>query len=199
MPSENFTPNNVWGSTPPAGTTEELTLPSGQTCAARKVSIEKLIESGILMEADSLTALMADHTVQSKPNGPNGPVVAKVDENALLTDPEGMKAIIGLCEKAMPGIVVSPPVALHYRTVVVGKTTVQRNLNDDERAELLAGQPGLIFTDQIDFMDKMFLFDWSAGGLKAMTPFREGSADGLGTVANVARPKKPSKRASRNK
>lgn len=199
MPSSDFTPNGVWASTPAAGTTEELTLPSGQTCAAKRVTVEKMIEAGILNDTDALTATVSQHTTIKKSNGPNGPASKELDEDKLLRDPEAIKAVVKLCDKAMPSIVVSPGVALHFEEITVGKTTVIRPLDDDQRALLRADRPGLVFTDQIDFTDKMFLFDWAVGGLKAMQSFRGESTDAVGSLANGSKPKNKAKRAPRNK
>lgn len=178
MPSDNFTPNDVWASASPEGVTEELTLPSGQTCAARKMSIQSMIEAGILAESDALTAQVTKHTkkvrVASGPgatrSGKSTPPVreqiTKLDENSLLKDPESMTALIGLMDRALPHIVVSPVVVLHYTSRKVGKTTVTKRIEPEDR------ESGKVYTDQINFMDKVELFNWASGGLGAMLQFR---------------------------
>jgi hypothetical protein len=201
MPSSDFTPNNVWGTAEPVGAAHELTLPSGQTCQARKIGMEGLLEMGILDQADSLTAIAEKYTSSKKVGGPDGPTVAETNDAALLADPAALKAVIGLADRAMPVIVVSPPVALHYSERVVGKTKVTKLLTEDDRVKIREerNQPGLIFTDQIDFADKMHLFDWASGGLKGLTSFRGESTADVGVVgAKPSRPK-PTKRASRNR
>src|ERR1041385_3679666 len=162
MPStESFVPNQVWGSTTPTGGEEELTLPSGQTCRAKKMSIEGMIEAGVLADADALTATVNKHVrkVKGAKKKPDGNEINTV---ALLKDPNAMKAMVGMLDRAIPHIVVSPSVRIHYSDVTVGKTTVTKVVAAEDRA------PGFIYTDQIDFVDKMFLFDWAAGGLQAM-------------------------------
>lgn len=201
MPSQEFTPNTVWGSNEPVAGHHELTLPSGQTCRAKKIGMEGLLEMGILDQADSLTAMAERFTKTEQKSGPNGPATAKVDEGAILADPGALKAIISLVDRALPIIVLSPPVALHYKEQVVGKTKVTKMLDDRERAEMreARNQLDLVFTDQVGFEDKMFLFDWAAGGLSSLVPFRrESSANVLG-VDDVPRLSRPTKRPSRRK
>lgn len=165
MPSSEFVPTNVWASNSAAGQTEELILESGQTCLAKKMSIDGMIESGMLAEADALTAQMTKYTRKVK--GGKKADGVEIDEAALLRDSSGIQAMVALMDKALPHIVISPVVRLHYTETKVGKTTVTKTIPLDEREE------GVIYTDQVDFADKAELFNWAAGGLAAMLQFRK--------------------------
>lgn len=191
MPSTEFTPNNVWASTPAESIGEELTLPSGQTCLAKRIGMEGLIEMGILEQVDSLTAMVEQHTRTIKKNGPQGPAHTEVDEKAMMADPGALKSVIGLADRAMPVIVISPVVKLHFTEETVGKTKVTKMIPAADRVE------GVVYTDQINLEDKMFLFEWSSGGLKSfLGPSGEPPAN-VGTVGPVPKAKKPTKRTSR--
>lgn len=198
MPSENFTPNNVWGSTAPEGSEEELTLPSGQTCRAKKVTVTSMIEAGILNNADSLTAMVDQYTRKVK-GGKGVADGTPIVDNKILGDSKALKMMIEMADRSLPEIVISPPVHLHFSEQVIGKTTVTKKLNDDQRAVIRAATPGVIFTDQIDLEDKMELFEWGVGGLKAFSSFREGPTTDVGDVVPVVGPAKPTKRRSRAK
>lgn len=171
MPSD-FKPNNVWGKSKPEG--EELTLSSGQTCLARKMSIESMIQAGMLAEADALTASVTKYTKKVKGGKPtkaakNGAPTAQaieLDEHKFLSDPEALKSMIGLMDRALPHIVISPVVHLHYTEKTVGKTKVTKRIPEEDRIE------GIVYTDQIDFGDKVELFNFAAGGLGSMLAFR---------------------------
>lgn len=193
MPS---THNKVWGSTTPESSSgvHELTAPSGQTCSARKMTIDRLMSSGILTKSDSLTALVTQY-IDGK--GPKKAIDEATIMKTLMTDDTGLEAIFDLCDRALPSIVVSPPVSLHYADVTVGKTTIQRDLTPEQRAEILAVSPDTVFTDQIEFEDKMFLFEWATGGIGQAAAFRGGSANGMGTVAHGPQPPRKAKRARR--
>jgi hypothetical protein len=192
MPSD-FTPNNVWGQALPEGTEQEITTPTGQTCRAKKMTIESMIEMGLLVEADAITALVSKHIrkVKGAKGKPDGQVL---DEKAVLGDPAALQSIIGLTDRVLPYVVVSPPVTLHYTTQTVGKTTVTKKLTDEQREEILSEVPGTVFTDQIGLEDKMFLFDWAAGGLQAMTNFRGGPSADVAGVVPLPKPKNKTKR-----
>jgi hypothetical protein len=195
MPSE-FIPNNVWGTTPTGPVTEELTLPSGQKCLAKRVGLEEMMEFGLLNEVDSLTAIVSRYTrnVKGGNKKPDGPEI----DTRIMGDPEAVKTMFKVADKALPAIVVSPPVALHFKEVTVGKTVVTKALTDIERAELTSKTVGLIFTDQIGMDDKFHLFEWGLGGLDAFARFREGPSGNVGDVADVAKLAKSTKRSPRH-
>jgi len=200
MPPTNFIPNDVWGSTTPAGSSEELTLPSGQTCLARKMGMEGLLESGILAEADSLTGLVNEKHIR-KVRGAKG--VAdhdEVDGAALMKDPGAFKAIITVADRALPTILVSPKVTLHYTEQTVGKTTVTKALTDKQREKIReeSDEP-VVFTDQIGLEDKMFLFEWAIGSLGDLASFRRGSSNDVGGVDDGAVVPRKAKRRPRNR
>lgn len=172
--SQPFAPNSVWADAIPIGTEEELTTPTGQTCRARKMSIEGMITAGILTDADALTSTVAKHSrkVKGAKNKADG---TELDEMSLMKDPEAITTLVMLMDRALPHIVVSPVVKLHFTETTVGKTKVTKKISPEERAEIRENNPGqvIVFTDQIDFADKMWLFDWAAGGLGAMLTFRQ--------------------------
>jgi hypothetical protein len=196
MPSD-FTPNNVWGSNPSEGSEEELTLPSGQTCRARKVTITSLIEAGIMNEADSLTAMVDQHTRKIK----GGKVAdgTPVLDQSILRDSSAISAMIMMADRALPSIVVSPPVSLHFTETVVGRTKVTKKIPESERNAMRLVQPGLVFTDQIDLEDKMHLFEWGVGGLKAFSSFRADTPSDVGDLVPREGGKGPAKRRPRNR
>lgn len=193
MPSD-FNPNNVWGSNAALAGEEELTTPSGQTCRAKRFDITDLISAGVLDQADSLTALVQGHLTNVGKGG-----AQEVDPMSLLQDPNALRSMMSLLDKSMPHIVVSPKVLTHFNEITVGKTKVQKPLNEDQRAEMLATFPGAIFTDQIDFNDRMWLFNWATGGLQAMATFRDGSPAAVAGVVHGGKAKAKAKRVRRGR
>jgi hypothetical protein len=188
MPSE-FTPNNVWGSTTAEGVESELTLPSGQTCRARRVTIESLLTGGVLNDVDTLTATVAQYTEKVRPGGKLKKANAPIEIDAsILSDSATMTAMILMVDKCVPSIVVSPSVLLHFTERTVGKTTVRKVIAEEDRT------PGAIYTDQIDLVDKFELFEWGVGGLKAFQSFRGEPTTDVGRVVPVAKSGKASKR-----
>lgn len=54
----------------------------------------------------------------------------------------------------------------------------------------------LLYTDEVDDEDKMFLFQWSIGGTSDLERFRQEAAADLATLAQGSGGKSPAKRAS---
>jgi hypothetical protein len=179
MPSEDFSPNSVWASTDASGSEHELTTPTGQTCRARKMSIESMIAAGLLVEADAITAAVSKHMVKAKSRkkGPTPPKNAEpaIDVPSLMKDPKAIGDLVSMLDKIIPHVVVSPIVKPHWKEQTVGKTTVRKMLTEEDRKDILDEHPDkvVVFTDQIGLEDKMWLFDWSAGGLGTMLAFRK--------------------------
>lgn len=195
MPSSNdqtFTPNNVWASAPIDGVQEELIMPSGQTCRARRISVQAVIETGMIGQLDSLTATVDSYTRKVK-GGKGVPDGSVVMSDKLLGDTEALNLIIGAVDQIIPHVVVSPNVKLHYTQVKVGETVVTKLIKAEDR------QPGQVYTDMIDFTDKMFLFEWSVGGLAGLTSFRGETHGDVGDVELGQGPRGKAKRRNRNR
>jgi hypothetical protein len=173
---EQFTPNNVWASATPEGAEEELTLPSGQTCRARRMSIEGVIQSGLVEELDGLTATVDKYTREVK-GGKGVPDGTPVISDDLLSDTSALTSIMKVVDALIPHIVVSPNVVPHWTERVVGKTKVWKAIPIADR------EIGKIYTDMIGLDDKMHLFDWALGGLAAFSSFRGESGSNVGNVA----------------
>jgi hypothetical protein len=198
MPSsENTTVNNVWGSNAPEGAEETITLASGQTCVAKKVTIESMIEAGILDQVDSLTATVDRYTRKVK----GGKVAdgTPVLDPQIMQDGSALKLMITMADRALPHIVVNPPVALHFSEKTVGQTKVTKKLSEADRQEMRNAQPNLVFTDQIGLEDKMELFQWAMGGMEAFQSFRDEPTTDVGGVVHVARPARAPQRRTRSK
>lgn len=178
-----FTPNNVWGQKP-VDDTMELTVPSGQTCTARRIGLDALMEAGILGEADTLTGIV-DRKHVRRVRGANG--VADhddIDADSVMKDPEALKAVMVLADKAVPHIVVEPKVVCHW-------DDKGQSIPVERRVE------GVIYTDMIGFEDKMFLFDFGVGGSSDVARFRERSEAALAGVGDVQAVPMPTERTDR--
>lgn len=203
--TDDFVVNNVWATNSPAGTGEKVTCPSGQTVVARKMGIDGMLESGILMGIESLAGLVMEGPVaagQAKLQGYKKPAkqqAAVVDEADMLrkvmADPDMLKNLITMADRAVPHIVLEPRVDSHQINIA-GKPHMR---------SATQREPGVIYTDQISFEDKMFLFTWSTGmddeegGTEPLAEFREGSGDAVDAVGAESGVPLPTKRAGRKR
>jgi len=183
MPPTN---NNVWSSNVPTGAVENITLPSGQTCDARKIGMEGLIVAGVMEEADSLSVLV-DTKHLRKVRGAKGRVDGtEIDPGALMRDGKALAGMTSMVDKCLPLIVADPPVSYHLDGDGLPIPVNQRK----------AGQ---VYTDQIDMLDKFELFTWSVGSLGDLESFRKQTAPDVAGVGDGQAVPRPSKRAARTR
>ena len=154
-PNSKYAPTS-WGNGG-AGSMEDLVVPSGQTCLVRRPGVEGLIKTGVLKNVDSLTAIINEKHIK-RVEGKETLDVKSLDEAAVET-------IMDTVDKIVAFAVVQPPV---FRTP-----------ND-----VTARRPGVIYTDMIDTMDKMFIFNFVVGGTRDLESFRSEFYELLGTVAD---------------
>lgn len=188
-PANESAPNNVWGTSAPSTQTEFLTLPSGQTAYANRLGMEGLLMAGVLGQADSLTAYVGKEHVQRVRGAKGQPDGEKVNASSVMRDPEALRSIVKLVDMATPHIVSNPVVHLHF-TVRDDDTTLIIPMAERDKA--------LIYTDQISFDDKMFLFNFAIGGTRDLQRFREESAAAVAGVEDVPGVPRPPVRLSRS-
>lgn len=164
MPSTNV--NNVWGSK----THEyELEVPSGQVCLIKKVDPQQLVAMGVIDQVDVLTKLVdTKHVkrVKGKPQStPN-----KVDVAALSKNPQAIVDILALSDKVVEAVILKPNVK---RPIVRDEHGQPKFFNGKEiplpYEDRVEGQ---IYTDMIDSMDRMFIFQRAVGGDIDLATFR---------------------------
>jgi hypothetical protein len=171
------TVNNVWATEAARPDTEFITLPSGQTCKARRLGLQGVMEAGLIGDADTLTQYVGREFVRKVRGAKDRPDGEEIDARAVANNPEALKRIIKLVDRCTPLIVVEPEVRLHMTI----------NPDDPEDTKMIPPalrEPGVIYTDVIGFEDKMFLFNLAMGGMANASRFREQSEAALGRVAD---------------
>lgn len=140
---------------------EDLRLPSGQLCLARKIGVEGLLKTGIVHDIDPLMGMVQMH--QARVDG-------KQDESAqtkmatdLLKDQEKMASLFHMMDRIVCAVSVKPEVKMTPNDVTRRKD-------------------GVIYTDMIDIKDKMFIMSWAMGGADGLVSFREQFEESVGGV-----------------
>lgn len=148
---------------------EEVKLPSGEVALLKRPGPAAFLTEGLL--PDSLTPI-----VMKAVNTGRGLPPEKVSEWAQ--DPQKIGEMIGAMDKMLLIAVVQPPVMYHKRDVVddEGKKTGEEDIPYDERDE------NYIYTDEVDFEDKSFIFNFAVGGTRDLERFREEQRSGVGDV-----------------
>lgn len=191
MPPTNEQPqvvNNVWG-TSNLGKRVFLTLPSGQTCWARVIGLQGVLETGVMGEADSLSAFVGREYIRKVRGAKGRPDGEEVDAAKLMKSPETLQKIVKMVDGLTPHVVVEPSIKCHYEVLNPGTDKEDtRMIPPEERAE------GQVYTDMIGLEDKMFLFNFAMSAVQSAETFREESASALGDLDDgegVSVPTKP--------
>lgn len=150
-----------WGADPYL----DLTVPSGQLCQVKRVNPRVLVALGLVDSVDPLTALVDVKHIKRVGSGPTQ--TREIDEKSLMSDPRALVNLLDIADKLCEAIIVQPPIKRPIR-LVDGK---EFDLQPHERVE------GVIYTDMVDEMDKMFVFSWALGGSTDLEQFRERSEE----------------------
>lgn len=160
-PNSKYRPD-AWASGGIGGM-EDVTVPSGQLCLVRRPGMEGLMKAGVLHNVDSLSQIVNEKHLKRV----NGKPVDEIDMSSLMQDSEGMDEVMNVIDKVICHCVVQP--VLH------------RAPNDVTNRKV-----GVIYTDMVDLVDKMFLFNYVVGGTRDLESFRNGLQSVVGGVETGA-------------
>lgn len=173
MSDSKYAPS-VWGKPQ----YEDLEVPSGQLCQVRLPGVQQLIAAGVIDSADTLTTLVDEKHIKRVQGKTSGRAPQKeINTQSLMRDPENLKKLFTVIDKVCIHMVVQPTVKSALREVEQdGKTDIQV-IPVTEREE------NVVYTDQIDMLDKMFIFQYAVGGGTDLDSFREQFQQAVGSVA----------------
>lgn len=149
---------------------EDLELPSGNVALVKRPGPAAIMSQGLL--PDELTAIVQKAIRSGKGLPPE-------KQAELVNDPEKVSAMLDGMDKMMEIVVLEPKVRYHKIEILddgepTGKWEV---LPEDERNE-----EEFIYTDEVDFEDKMFIFNFAVGGTRDHARFREELSSGVGDL-----------------
>jgi len=193
MPSQNDYQATAWGKPKEY----DFTCPSGQKCLLRKIDPFDLLAAELLDKLDFVTSVvMNKHVANAKMSnvdrikaqraarekGDASELAAAKEMAAaeLINDPKKLKDFQEVMESVMLFAVVAPKLTLPPA-------------KDEDR------QDGEIYTDTVDFQDKMAIFSKVMEGVNVAERFRERSEELVAAVASEPGVRKPAQRRSRAK
>jgi hypothetical protein len=127
----------------------EITCPSGQKCLAHQLTIERLMEMGLLEAINSLSGIVEQEMIP-RTGAPN------VDMTKLLSDAPKLLQVMSLVNEVVVEAVDAPEV---HPVPPSGEARV----------------PGLVYIDSIGMVDRFAIFSEVTGGLGDLAAFRPGS------------------------
>lgn len=149
---------------------EEVELPSGNVALIRRPGLPELMANNIF--PDSLTGI-AQRAVDQGKSGKNPKLAELESEKAMrdvMGDPQKMADMMDVFDRATSMCVVEPK-CVYYKDE-------QGNPRDSAAREVLAHELGyeaaedVIWSDEVDLSDKLFIFQFVVGGTRDLERFR---------------------------
>jgi hypothetical protein len=147
----------------------ELELPSGNVCRVRRPGLPKLLSEGVL--PDMLMPL-AENAIKTGESGvaPTDAEAQKMIAEAFQGKEGAMEATFDAAARITAACVLEPAVAYHRRLRENGDGDPNKpeweDIPEDKR------DPNVLYTDEVDFMDQMYIFQYVVGGSKDLEQFR---------------------------
>lgn len=169
----------------------DLECPSGQRCQVRRPGVTGLVKAGVLDSIDSLSAIVKTEHIDRVEQGKD-PHVSQQEIAELARNKEGLLKAVDLAARVAVYVVTQPklspvPFVLNpvtkepeldddMRPIEVPIEDRQRSRFDPETNETLP----IIYVDQVDLMDQMFILQFVVGGVTDLESFRTGIAEAVG-------------------
>lgn len=155
-----------------ASVEEDLELPSGNTARVKRVQLPKLIATGAF--PDALTTMAQGHVDEGKGKAPKKKAMSVED---MIADPSKLQLMFDAFDRITAAVVIEPKVLYHCYVdgdEIPEGYSVGDDIPADERDD------EVIYTDDVDFDDKQFIFQFVVGGTRDLEQFRglQGSALG---------------------
>ena len=183
MPAQSKKSNKYTATAWGAEVTMDLEVPSGQLCLVRRPGISGLIKMGILDSLDSLTGLVQSEHLDRVATA-EGRKITSEDIAALSSNKDKLVQAVDLADKVIEYVVLQPdvkrPVVRDAKGNPVLTDGKEQPLADEDRV------PGTVYTDNIDIMDKMYIFQFVVGGVSDLETFRKEFGETLAGVEAIA-------------
>lgn len=144
-----------------ANAERDLTLPSGNVCLVKRPGLPELIAQGVI--PDTLMPFAQEAVKNAETGRPDHDANnSKIAE--LMSAPGGMDAMFEAMDRVSALCVIEPPVRYHKQDDGRGNWI---ELGEGDR------DPEVLYTDEVDFDDKVFIFTYVVGGTSDLESFRK--------------------------
>lgn len=169
----------------------DLQLPSGNVARVKPVSPTDFMASGMI--PDPLTAMVrqAIHTKQGLPP-------SKME--AMLNKPEQLRSAMEMFDRVLTHAVIMPHVEMPPTCIECGEYNTDMQHGEDTH-EWQPGErdPQVLYADEVDLNDKVFIFQWCLGGTRDLEQFRHEQQVTVGALSDSKVVRRPAKRTARRK
>ena len=156
----------------------DLTLPSGETCEARRPGVQGFIRAGIIDSFDELTSLVQTEHVQQKSSRPQKVTKeqALAAGQAMMVDKAKLEAGFELIDRLAAHTITQPEVWIDYQLT---------NESDEDWEARQARELHRVPITVVGLDDKVFLMQWAVGGAADLKAFRKEFGTGLVDLAAI--------------
>lgn len=156
-----------------------LDLPSGNTALVKQISPQAFMSQGLI--PDPLTAIVKQ-AINSKQGLPPS-AVTKIADN-----PEQLNAAMEMFDRVLAYVMVAPTVLMppacqecgeYYNVDDRHKIRTREDYHPYQEA---VREDNVLYADQVDMDDKMFIFNWCLGGTRDLQKFRDQQQAGVAAV-----------------
>lgn len=142
---------------------EDLDLPSGNVALVKRPGMEAFLTEGII--PDSLMGIINDAIAKGR--GMSREKMAEVSK-----DPKMVNDMMDAMDRVLTKVVLEPKVLCHKDSD--GNVIPEEERDDD-----------YVYTDDVDFEDKAFIFNYAVGGTRDLERFRSETSASVDAVQNV--------------
>lgn len=147
----------AWAKAGNSGFTE-LQCPSGQFCLVRRPGVQGLMAAGVLHSMDTLAVLVDDGIRAGTGQPPRD--TPEITLKTVMDNPGALESAMHMTHRIVQYCVVAPTLALP--------------LSDPTNR-----RPDVVYVDDVDEVDLMYILNYVMGGTKDLERFREGFAENV--------------------
>ena len=166
-----------------------LELPSGLIVVARRVELRAYLEQGEVPNA--LMEIVEE--ALSKGREADISAIAGVEEGKVDLD------MVRDMYEMVDGVVMEAIVEPKVHPLPTEDSEGEEIDREDREAIEAAKDDDLLYVDEVEDEDKMFIFQWTTGGTADIATFRQEASASLAAVASGQKPGNASKSASRSR
>lgn len=179
----------------------DLPLPSGNVALVKPIAPTAFMTNGMI--PDPLTALIRKAINEKKGLPPSA--MQKMAE-----DPVQLSAALEMFDRVLVAAVILPEISMppacdiEVEGEVCGdyaNTDVHKTPHKSGHHQYHEGQrdPDVLYADEVEFQDKVFIFQWCLGGTSDLERFRSEQAKRMESVSDGSNVQRPTKRAAKRK
>jgi hypothetical protein len=144
----------------------DLTLPSGNICRVKRPGLPALLKMNIL--PDELSSIAMEAVEQGETGAPDHDANNKKIAELMGKGSESIEMMVDATARIAAACILEPPVSYHREKFEGGPDgDFWEEIPESKR------DPDVLYTDEVDFNDLVFIFQFVVGGSRDLEEFRK--------------------------